>query len=127
MRPKIINPGKINQNVYSDQAHANKVAEAGLFWQVLSGDLSSAQQVPEQGPVLIYNSDTTVHFVAFGDASVSAPSDALSGIPIPPGQLFVLSSGFNEYVISDSNAVFGYIVPAEPIDYPATYPGPLGP
>lgn len=104
---KIVDPAKIAQQTFSAEAKVQRNSEAGLSWTAV-GALDAAKQVGTNVSVLVYNSDTAVHYVKFGASNVTAPTNATNGIPVPPGLTAVYSSGPNTHVISDSALVFGY-------------------
>lgn len=117
-RKKIVNPARIEQNCYELYSNARRTVHAGSYWSPI-GALGAATPVTPQESLMVYNSDTSVHYIAFGASSaLAAPSTPANGIPIPPGQTFIVSPGLNGFVRADSALVFGYNTPA---DAPVTY------
>ena len=74
----------------------------------LGGDLATALRVPKFRPITIYNASGAVAYVAFGDSSVAAtgPTDAF---PILDGEIAVISSGDNEFLVASGVSVYAYI------------------
>jgi len=104
---RITDLGTILQSIFADFAGVIKTAESGLNLTPI-GALDSAKRIGKNTPILVYNNDTSDHFVTFGADGVSAPSDATDGIPVLAGETMMLNSGDNAWVISDSASVFGY-------------------
>jgi hypothetical protein len=60
--------------------------------------------------VALYNSANQAHYVATGTASVSAPSDGLTGVAIPPNSYIFINTGADHYIRTNSSGVYAYIV-----------------
>jgi hypothetical protein len=75
--------------------------------------VTQSVRVGENAHVMVFNSDVSVHFIAFGDQTVGAPSAATDGLPVLAGEVKVFSSGENDWVRSDDDLVFAYVGDAE--------------
>jgi hypothetical protein len=60
--------------------------------------------------VAFFNSDTAVHFVAFGSSGLAAPTDFTDGIALPPGQYTILSNGESGAALADDATVYAYLI-----------------
>ena len=94
--------------IYDTLTNAQRNSEVGHIIKRILGALNTAVNVGYGVQLRIYNNDSAVHYVAFGDSTVAAPSSPANGIPVPAGQYILLGSGENTHVRSDSNTVFGY-------------------
>lgn len=97
----------IPQNLYTPDINAQRRAESGQYWTPL-GALNTAVNVGAKYSVMVFNSGGAVHYVKTGDGSVTAPTNAGNGIPIPAGATFILNMGPDSYIIADNAAVYGY-------------------
>lgn len=88
--------------------NAQRGSEVGHIISRIHGEASSAIKIGPGKQLRIWNSDTAVHYVVFGDASVGAPTGATDGIPIPPESYILLGTGEDTHVIADSATVFVY-------------------
>lgn len=95
---------------YNDPTGGLKTLNLNGYLTVI-GACGSAQQSPASKLVAFFNNTTSVHFVAFGTtSSVAVPTGPANGIPIPPNSYMYLSTGPNNYFISDSSSVFAYAI-----------------
>jgi len=106
---KAVSASLIPELVLNRDANSYKVSETGFQVDTFLGAIDTAKNCGAQKPVVIANSDGSVHFVRFGDASVAAPTGLTDGIMIPPNSLRVLVSGSNTFIRSDSNKVGAYV------------------
>jgi len=104
---KITDPGKRAQLQFADLACVQRQSESGLDLMPI-GPLATAVRVGEGTPVLVYNGGASVAFVSFGDGTVASPSSPANGVPIAPGEKYMLNSGPNAWVRASSASVFGY-------------------
>ncbi len=104
---KSIDPAKIGISSYDARAQVQKNSDAGLSWKPL-GSISTAVRVGKSTPVMVFNNSGSVNLVAFGDASVAAPTDPSNGLPVNEYERVVFNSGENEYIRSNSALVFVY-------------------
>lgn len=104
---KVVDIGTVIQSVFAAAAGVVRVAQSGLDLKPL-GALNSAKKVGAGSPVMVFNSGASTDYVTFGAATVSAPSGAADGIPIPSQQSVLLNSGDSEWIISKAATTFGY-------------------
>jgi hypothetical protein len=112
---RILDPGKIAQNIYSDASQTQRTANAGLAIKPI-GELSAAKRVGKASTIMVYNSGNSVAYVAFGDQSVSSPANPSSGIPVLAGEKAYLNSGDDAWIRSSSNSVYGYLAVGDELD-----------
>jgi hypothetical protein len=104
---RITDIGKVIQSIFADAAASIRVAEAGLDLSPI-GALGSRVRIGPSQPILVYNSGA-IGYIKFGDQTVTAPVNATDGIPVLAGQVFMLNSGSNEWVIASAGTLFGYL------------------
>lgn len=104
---RIADPGTVIQSVFADLAAAIRMAESGLDLTAV-GALNAAVRIGMNTPILVYNSDSSVHYIKFGVQAVTAPTNASNGIPVLANSTIMLNSGAQAWVRSDSALVFGY-------------------
>jgi len=108
-------PGNQIQLRFNEDAVSDKVSETGFNFfydggKGLLGALNVARQVEKFRPILVYNTDAVVHYVALSENSgMAAPATGADGVPIMPNTFLILSSGENTYIRSDGALVFGYM------------------
>lgn len=114
---KSISPSNLVNVVFNENANSNKTSETGFdYSDGILGPIGSATLCGANKPVMVCNSDTSIHYVKFGDSSVTAPTGLSNGIMIPSGQCVVLASGANTHVISDSATVGAYVAEEDIVD-----------
>jgi len=112
IRPKstnVVSAGEIGQLQFNEKACAQKNLLVGGSYDIL-GPIGSAVRVGPYASVMVANTDTSGHFVTFGDSSVAAPTGLSDGIFVPAGGVLYVSSGVNAYIIADDVTVGAYKV-----------------
>lgn len=115
VKPTVTSPDAQGQVRFNEDSCSDKVSETGFNYfydggKGLLGALNAAKKVAKFRPIYIFNTDAVYHYVAFGTTSgMAAPAGGATGIPIPPNQGVVVSSGSNTYIRSDNALVFGYM------------------
>lgn len=96
--------------VYNERSGTLKTLGPVMGCLMPMGQFSSVKVLEKGLMIAFYNSDSTVHFVRFGDdpSTLIASSDYAEAIPIPPQQFLVLSNGSFIACIADSNTVYAY-------------------
>lgn len=107
MAKQIVPPSTQVQETYSAEAKAQRQAEAGLYWTPM-GALNAAKRGEQGQSIMVFNTDTSVHYVRTGAAAVAAPTGGTDGIPVMAESFLIISLGPDEFLRSDSALVFGY-------------------
>lgn len=95
---------------YNEPAGAIKVLGPIVGKLVPAGAADSERRFEAGVTIAFFNSDTVVHWVAFGATGLAAPTGYADGIPLAPRQFTVLAAGADTAAISDSAGVFAYWV-----------------
>lgn len=106
-KAKTIDPARIGITSYDVPAQVQKNSDAGLSWKAL-GAASAAVRVGQHTPVMVFNTSGTLGFVAFGGASVAAPTAATNGLPALNNIPVVYNSGESEYIRASGANIFVY-------------------
>ena len=115
---------RVNSDSYNDYAGAKKVVPAGHFYEsrpisdiAWSLDASAGLQVGKGVIVACFNSAAVVHSVAIGDSTLLAaiPVGTVDlvgrvGIAIAPYSWTYINTYDQDWIFTDNNAVFCYIV-----------------
>ena len=108
--PSVIGAQKAMDMAYNDESGGLKVVGQILGDLQPIGAISAIQKTEQGKTIALFNSDTAIHWVKFGDASVAAPTGFADGLPVPPGQYSFFSVGRNCGFRSDSALVFAYVL-----------------
>lgn len=101
----------IDDMVYNEQAGAKKSLPLGGKLKPL-GSLSSLVNVGDSGKTIaVFNvSSSTTRFFKTGDATVTAPTGAVDGIPVPASSYFYASLADDIAIIGNSGDLYAYEV-----------------
>lgn len=109
---KVIDMGRIAQQVFAATASIFRVAQAGLDLAP-KGALTAPIPCGKSRPCMIYNSGGATAYIKFGATSADAvPTNAATGIPVLAGEKAILNSGEGEWIICDATtkaAVYAYL------------------
>lgn len=109
---KSVDPARIGITSYDVAAQVQKNSDAGLSWKPL-GTATSAVRVGPHTPVMILNDSGSIKYVAFGNASISAPTGPSDGMPCIHHSPVVFNSGENEYIRASAGNVYVYTADPE--------------
>ena len=108
IKPKskiVVSAGEIGQLLFSEDACAQRSLLVGGSYTPI-GVITSVTRVGSYATLMLANTDTAAHWVAFGlTTTITPPTGITNAIFLPPMSNTVLSSGKNVYIIADSNKV----------------------